>query len=103
MAETPLRGGSVLLRHGFDHAVSPDLLAGSFDGWSQLRAQGRAFHSDLAGSYDLWSLLRYDDIRAALQDYELFSSRSVQYLGDGPQRMLPESWTRPITPSTGDC
>jgi hypothetical protein len=62
MAETPLGGGGVLLRHGFDHAVSPDLLAGSFDGWSQLRAQGRAFRSDLAGSYDLWYLLRYDAV-----------------------------------------
>jgi cytochrome P450 len=95
MAETPLRGGSVPMRHGFDHAVSPDLLAGSFDGWSQMRAQGRAFRSDLAGSYDLWYLLRYDDIRAALQDYELFSSRSVQYVGDSPQRMLPEELDPP--------
>jgi hypothetical protein len=38
------------------------------------------------GSYDLWYVLRYDDIRSALHDYELFSSRSVRYLGDGPRR-----------------
>jgi cytochrome P450 len=86
---------SVPLRHGFDHATSPELLDGSFDGWSKLRAESSAFRSDVADSYDLWYLLHYDDIRAALQDYELFSSRSVQYLGDSPQRMLPEELDPP--------
>jgi cytochrome P450 len=85
----------VRLRPGFDHATSPDLVAASFDGWSRLRAQGPAFRSDIAGPCDLWYLLRYADIRAALQDHELFSSRSVQYLGDSPQRMLPEELDPP--------
>jgi cytochrome P450 len=87
--------GPVLLRPGFDHATSPELLGGSFSGWSRLRAEGRAFRSDIGGTHDLWYLLRYDDIREALQYYELFSSRSVQYLGDSPQRMLPEELDPP--------
>jgi cytochrome P450 len=87
--------GQIRLRPGFDHATSPELLGGSFGGWGRLRAEGRAFRSDIGGTYDLWYLLRYDDIRAALQDYELFSSRSVQYLGDSPQRMLPEELDPP--------
>jgi cytochrome P450 len=85
----------VRFRPGFDHATSAELVGGSFDGWSRLRAQGPAFRSDIAGTYDLWYLLRYADIRAALQDHELFSSRSVQYLGDSPQRMLPEELDPP--------
>jgi len=95
LAEPHVSDRSVLVRPGFDHATSPDLLSGSFDGWTRLRAEGRAFRSDIAGSYDLWYLLRYEDIRAALQTYELFSSRSVQYLGDSPQKMLPEELDPP--------
>ena len=85
----------VRFRHGFDHATSPELLGASFDGWSRLRGQGPAFRSDIGGSYDLWYLLRYADISAALRDHELFSSRSVQYLGDSPQRLLPEELDPP--------
>jgi len=66
----------VPLRAGFDHATSPELLGSSFDGWSRLHAEGPAFRSDIVGAYDLWYLLRYADIRAALQDHGLFSSRS---------------------------
>ena len=86
---------SIPLRPGFDHQASPELLSGSFGGWSKLRAESRAFRSDIAGSYDLWYLLRYDDIRAALQDCDLFSSRSVQYLGDSPRQMIPEELDPP--------
>jgi hypothetical protein len=85
----------VRFRAGFDHATSPELVGASFEGWSRLRAQDPAFRSDIADTYDLWYLLRYADIRAALQDHELFSSRSVQYLGDSPQRMLPEELDPP--------
>lgn len=95
VADTPDLNSQVVLRRGFDHATSPELLGGSFGGWGRLRAEGRAFRSDIGGSYDLWYLLRYEDIRAALQDYELFSSRSIQYLGDSPQRMLPEELDPP--------
>ncbi|MCW2892966.1 MAG: Cytochrome [Actinomycetia bacterium] len=82
-------------RPGFDHATSPELVGASFDGWSRLRAESPAFRSDIAGTYDLWYLLRYADIRAALQDHELFSSRSVQYVGNSPQRLLPEELDPP--------
>jgi cytochrome P450 len=93
MTAGPVAG--VPLRSGFDHATSPQLVSGSFDGWTRLRGESPAFRSNIAGSYDLWYLLRYDDIRAALQDPELFSSRSVQYLGDSPSRMLPEELDPP--------
>jgi cytochrome P450 len=93
VTEDPQAG--VPLRPGFDHQTNPDLLSGSFAGWSRLRADGRAFRSDIAGSYDLWYVLRYDDIKAALQDYDLFSSRSVQYRGDSPQQMIPEELDPP--------
>jgi cytochrome P450 len=85
----------VSLRTGFDHATGPELVGASFGGWSRLRAESPAFRSDIGGTYDLWYLLRYADIRAALQDHELFSSRSVQYLGDSAQRMLPEELDPP--------
>src|ERR1700733_9570903 len=85
----------VPLRAGFDHATSPELVGDSFGGWSRLRAEAPAFRSDIADTYDLWYLLRYADIRAALHDHELFSSRSVQYLGDSPQRLLPEELDPP--------
>ena len=85
----------VPLRAGFDHATSPELVGDSFGGWSRLRAESPAFRSDIADTYDLWYLLSYADIRAALHDHELFSSRSVQYLGDSPQRLLPEELDPP--------
>jgi len=85
----------VPLRAGFDHATSPELVGDSFGGWSRLRDESRAFRSDIAEAYDLWYLLSYADIRAALHDHELFSSRSVQYLGDSPQRLLPEELDPP--------
>src|ERR1700735_165851 len=81
----------VPLRAGFDHATSPALVGG----WSRLRDESRAFRSDIAEAYDLWYLLSYADIRAALHDHELFSSRSVQYLGDSPQRLTPEDLDPP--------
>jgi cytochrome P450 len=74
----------VPFRTGFDHATSHEVVGDSFGGWSRLRAESPAFRSDIAGTYDLWYLLSYADIRAALQDHELFSSRSVQYVGDKP-------------------
>jgi cytochrome P450 len=85
----------VPLRAGFDHATSPELVGDSFGGWSRLRAESPVFRSDIADTYDLWYLLSYADIRAALHDHQLFSSRSVQYLGDSPQRLLPEELDPP--------
>jgi cytochrome P450 len=52
----------------------------------------RAFCSDIAEAeygYRLWYLLHYDDILAALQDTATFSSRTIQYLGDSRQKMVP--------------
>lgn len=88
---------AVPLRAGFDHSCDPGLLAGHFAEWSTLRSETPAFRSDRAAEfgYDLWYLLRYDDIHAALHDTELFSSSTVQYLGNSSQRMVPEELDPP--------
>jgi Cytochrome P450 len=51
MSVTKDPSAGVPLRPGFDHQTNPDLLSGSFGGWSKLRAEGRAFRSDIAGSH----------------------------------------------------
>ena len=82
---------------GFDHATDPALLADHFREWTRMQAEMRAFRSDIAQpfGYDLWYLLRHADINAALQDPALFSSRTVQYLGESSQRLLPEELDPP--------
>ncbi|MCU1401545.1 MAG: Cytochrome, partial [Acidimicrobiales bacterium] len=79
------------LRPGFDHSTDVMLREHHYDEWVRLQDEQRAFRSDISDpfGYSLWYLLRYDDIRDALQDPGLFSSRTVQYLGDSDQRMLP--------------
>ncbi|GAA2720160.1 cytochrome P450 [Actinocorallia aurantiaca] len=54
-----------------------------------LRAEHRAFHSTYGKGF--WVLTRYDDILAAFQDPELFSSASVNALDPHPRyRWIPE-------------
>src|SRR4051812_11325057 len=83
------------LRPRFDHASDPALLARHRAEWSRLREETPVFRSDIAGSYDLFYLLRYEDNLKALQDYETFSSRTVQYLGDSTHKMIPEELDPP--------
>jgi cytochrome P450 len=84
------------LRSGFDHGTDPQLLAGHRAEWNRLRGETPVFRSDIAApGYDLFYLLGYEDNLTALQDYETFSSRSVQYLGDSTQRMIPEELDPP--------
>jgi cytochrome P450 len=84
------------LRSGFDHATDPQLLAGHREEWNRLREESPVFRSDIAApDYDLFYLLGYDDNLKALQDYETFSSRTVHYLGDTTQKMIPEELDPP--------
>ena len=79
----------------FDHSTDPALLADHSAEWTRLQAEQGAFRSEIAGEYDLWYLLRHDDINEALRDTELFSSRTVQYLGETMQTLLPEELDPP--------
>ena len=86
---------SVPTRAGFDHSTDPALVADHYAEWTRLQAEQRAFRSEIAGEYDLWYLLRHDDINEALRDTELFSSSTVQYLGETMQTLLPEELDPP--------
>ena len=92
---------TVPLLSGFDHSTDKALIADHFALWSRLRRKFGALRSDIAKpfGYELWYVLRYDDIVRALQDSALFSSRSVQPLGESPQRMIPEE----LDPLGGWC
>jgi cytochrome P450 len=79
----------VPLRAGCFHDSDPDLLAGHHAEWARLNRAGRAFRSDVADGFDLWYLLRYEDIHDAFQDPGLFSSRSLNPLGESLQQMIP--------------
>ncbi len=54
----------------YDHAALQADPVGCYDA---LRSRGRAFWSPLLGGF--WVLTRYDDVRAVLQDPEVWSSR----------------------------
>jgi cytochrome P450 len=86
---------SVPTHAGFDHSTDPQLLADHYAEWTRLQAEQRAFRSEVAGEYDLWYLLQHDDINEAFKDTELFSSRTVQYLGETMQTLLPEELDPP--------
>ena len=50
-----------------------------------LREASRAFvATEAAEDWDVWTLLRYDDVHEALRSPELFSSRSVLHVYQGP-------------------
>jgi cytochrome P450 len=74
---------------GFDHSTAPALLDDHYAEWTRLQADHRAFRSDIADGYDLWYLLRHEDMHEVLTDSTRFSSRTVQYLGEPIQTMLP--------------
>lgn len=85
------------VHRGFEHGTDPGLLARHRQEWDRLREETPVFRSDVADhlGYSLWYLLRYEDNLAALQNYELFSSRTVQHLGDSTHRLIPEELDPP--------
>jgi cytochrome P450 len=83
----------VPVRAGFDYTTDPALLASHRDEWSRLREEGPIFRVPQR-SGDAWYLLGYDDIRNALQDWELFSSDFTAYM-EGGHKMIPENLDPP--------
>jgi cytochrome P450 len=81
------------VRAGFDFTSDPALLAVHRDEWSRLREEAPVFRVPQS-SGDAWYLLGYDDIRVALQNWELFSSDFTTY-GEGGHKMIPENLDPP--------
>jgi cytochrome P450 len=80
----------VVDRGSWTYADDPDLVADPWTTWDRLREESRAFvASTAAADWDVWTLLRYDDVHAALRDPELFSSRSVLHVYQGPKLIDP--------------
>jgi cytochrome P450 len=76
----------VLDRGAWTYIDDPELLADPWSTWDRLREESRAFVStQAAADWDVWTLMRYDDVHAALRDPELFSSRSVLHVYQGPK------------------
>ncbi|MDO8364187.1 MAG: cytochrome P450 [Actinomycetota bacterium] len=75
-------------RHGFDHGVEPSVLAGFPYVWDDLREASRAFRSD-AMPWTMWYLTRFDDVQAALQRHDLFSSEQVNYNVTDTHKWIP--------------
>jgi cytochrome P450 len=81
--------------HEFDHADAPGLLADPYGEWDRLREAHGAFGSDKNPTRTVWFLLRHDDVHGALQDAQLFSSRSVIPFTDEDHRWIPEELDPP--------
>lgn len=81
----------------FDYGIDAKINANHYEEWSRLREQLGCFGSKADGDYTQWYLLKYDDGLAALQDWETFSSKSVQYKGPIPEQptMIPEELDPP--------
>jgi cytochrome P450 len=76
----------VLDRGAWTYTDDPELVADPWHTWDRLREESRAFvATQAAADWDVWTLLRYDDVHAALRDPELFSSRSVLHVYQGPK------------------
>ncbi|MCU1395518.1 MAG: cytochrome [Ilumatobacteraceae bacterium] len=80
---------TVPLRKGFDHNSNAALIADHRGEWKRLREESPVFRSDKAGDYTLWYLLTYTDNHAAMQDWETFSSSTVQAIGDSAHKLMP--------------
>jgi cytochrome P450 len=74
---------------GFDHGTDAALLTDHYAEWSRLRSEHGVFRSDIADGFDVWYVLGYEDVHDLLRDPSRFSSRTVNYLGDSAQRMIP--------------
>jgi cytochrome P450 len=73
-------------RKDWRYSDNPELVAAPWETWDGLREESRAFvSSEAAEDWNVWTLLRYDDVREALRTPELFSSRSVVHVYEGPK------------------
>jgi cytochrome P450 len=77
-------------RPTWTYADDPELVADPWNTWDRLREESRAFvATEAAPDWDVWTLMRFDDVHAALRDPELFSSRSVLHVYQGPKLIDP--------------
>jgi cytochrome P450 len=77
-------------RGAWTYTGDPELLAAPWATWDRLREESRAFvASEAAEHWNVWTLMRYDDVHEALRTPELFSSRSVLHVYDGPKLVDP--------------
>ncbi len=77
---------TILDRGSWTYTDDPDLVADPWTTWDRLREESPTFVStEAAPDWDVWTLMRYDDVHAALRDPELFSSRSVLHVYQGPK------------------
>ena len=81
---------TILDRGSWSYADDSELVADPWTTWDRLREESRAFvATEAAADWDVWTLMRYDDVHAALRDPELFSSRSVLHVYQGPKLIDP--------------
>jgi cytochrome P450 len=77
-------------RGAWTYADDPDLIRAPWDTWDRLREESRAFvATEAAKDWDVWTLMRYQDVHDALRTPELFSSRSVLHVYQGPKLIDP--------------
>jgi len=90
MATESAGAGQIPDRGTWTYADDPDLIAAPWETWDRLREASRAFvATQAAKDWDVWTLLRYDDVHEALRSPELFSSRSVLHVYQGPKLIDP--------------
>jgi cytochrome P450 len=82
---------TVLDRGAWTYVDDPELVADPWNTWDRLREESRAFvATQAAPDWDVWTLMRYDDVHEALRAPDLFSSRSVLHVYQGPKLIDPE-------------
>jgi cytochrome P450 len=81
---------TVLDRGSWTYVDDPELVADPWTTWDRLREESRAFVATQAAKrWNVWTLLRYSDVHAALRAPDLFSSRSVLNVYQGPKLIDP--------------
>lgn len=81
---------ATLDRGAWTYADDPDLIAAPWETWDRFREESRAFvATEAAKDWDVWTLMRYADVHDALRTPELFSSRSVLHVYQGPKLIDP--------------
>ena len=77
-------------RGAWSYTSDPELVRAPWSTWDRLREESRAFVArEAAEHWDVWTLMRYDDVHQALRSPELFSSRSVLHVYEGPKLIDP--------------
>ncbi|WP_051027787.1 cytochrome P450 [Nocardia higoensis] len=76
----------------FDHRTDDDMRADQFARWDELRDSCPVRVNRTAAPRPVWYLLDYDDVRAAFQDWQTFSSRSVEAFESAEMAAAKKPW-----------